>query len=274
MTKKKSSLPAESVRALVFVAGEFPMVHSYAELCAGRGYAVVIDASLRGSFQSSAQETQFKFASSAPANTSVGIDLTNMDIGRKKMNVTALDRVLPPTAPILTSSVTVTASEQATWIKGKHRLVGVGAFPTLTDRPVVEVAPTVSTPRETLDVVARFFKSLGKEVELVQDRIGMVLPRILCQLVNESMFAVMEDIASPSDIDTAMKLGLRHPHGPIEWGDRIGLPQVHSLLRALEQDLGEDRYRAAPLLTQLALNQASTTNDMHRLQHHQPKESQ
>jgi 3-hydroxybutyryl-CoA dehydrogenase len=82
--------------------------------------------------------------------------------------------------------------------------------------------------------------------------VGMVLPRILCQIINESIFAITDDIASPKDIDTAMKLGANYPDGPIEWADRIGIRQVCSVLVALQNDLHEDRYRVSPLLKQMA----------------------
>ena len=87
---------------------------------------------------------------------------------------------------------------------------------------------------------------------LVQDRVGMVLPRILCQIINEAAFALQEEVASPQDIDTAMKLGTNHPFGPIEWADRIGVGQVNAVLTALQNDLQEDRYRISPLLRHMA----------------------
>ena len=98
-------------------------------------------------------------------------------------------------------------------------------------------------------------KRIGKDVAVVQDRIGMVLPRILCMIVNESAFALTEQIATPEDIDAAMRLGTNYPLGPIEWGDKIGVGQVIAVLNALYDDLHEERYRVAPLLKQLATGQ-------------------
>ena len=80
----------------------------------------------------------------------------------------------------------------------------------------------------------------------------MVMPRILCSLVNEAFFAVMEGVASANDVDTAMKLGTNYPHGPVEWGNTIGLRNVVAILDALAADTGENRYRVAPLLRQMA----------------------
>ncbi|HLF19652.1 MAG TPA: 3-hydroxyacyl-CoA dehydrogenase family protein, partial [Bacteroidota bacterium] len=240
-----------SEKAQVYIIGESPMVEKYAELCARHGYGVV---AFLGPQQKSQQPLGhgIKKSEVVPKNCSLGIDLTNTDLEAKRKNLQRLDTALPATSVILSSSVTVSATEQSGWIRGKHRLVGFCALPTLTDRPFVEVAPTVSSPKETLEVVSRFFRSVGKDIEIVQDRVGMVMPRILCQLVNESMFALMENVASPQDIDTAMKLGANYPKGPIEWAEKIGINQVYAVLLALQCDLGEDRYRVAPLLRQLA----------------------
>ena len=71
-------------------------------------------------------------------------------------------------------------------------------------------------------------------------------------LVNEAMFALTEGVASPQDIDTAMKLGTNYPSGPVQWGNSIGLKHVLSVIDALYNDLHEERYRAAPLLRMLS----------------------
>lgn len=171
----------------------------------------------------------------------------------KRKNIEKLDRVLADTAPILSTSITITATEQASWISGKHRLVGIAALPTFIEKPLVEVAPTIYSPKETVEAVSRFFLAIGKNIEIVQDRIGMVLPRILCQVINEAAFAITEDIATPQDIDRALKLGAHFPLGPMEWAEQIGLKQVYAVLMALYADLQEERYRIAPLLKQMTI---------------------
>ncbi len=239
----------QSNKALIYIIGESPMVEEYAELCTSKGYEVLTRWN-----ETDNQTSKLKIAmrsSAIPSKTSLALELTNTDIDQKKKNLQKLDKALSPTSAVLSSSVTVTATEQSTWIKNRHRLVGIGILPTLSQRPLVEIAPTVYSPKETMEVVHRFFQSIGKEIEIVQDRVGMVLPRVLCQLINEAAFALQEDIASPQDIDTAMKLGTNYPFGPIEWADKIGVRQVYAVLSALENDLGEERYRASPLLKQV-----------------------
>ncbi len=240
-TKKKKTRQTSvggGARAKVYIIGESPMVEQFAEVCSRHGYGVIVDGT--------------KQSRSVPSDVSIALELTNIDLGRKRANLERLDKALPPTAAILSSSVTVTATEQSSWIKYRNRLVGISALPTLIQQPLVEVAPTVFSPKETLEVVQRFFQSIGKELAVVQDRVGLVLPRILCQVINEASFALQEEIASPQDLDTAMKLGTNYPLGPVEWADKIGLKQVVAVLSALERDLQEDRYRSSPLLKQIA----------------------
>jgi 3-hydroxybutyryl-CoA dehydrogenase len=243
----------KSEKALVYLVGEVPMVEQYAEICTAHGYDVCISWNESLTEKQSTFSTGTIISSTIPKNTSVAIELTNIDVLTKKKNLEKLAKALPETAPILSSSITITATEQSAWIAGKHRLVGIAALPTFIDKSLVEIAPTIYTPMETLEAVSRFFLSIGKEIEIVQDRVGMILPRILCQVINEAAFAITEDIAAPGDIDKALTLGMHFPLGPIEWAEKIGLDQVYAVLSALYTDLHEERYRVAPILKQMAL---------------------
>jgi 3-hydroxybutyryl-CoA dehydrogenase len=241
--------------ARIFITGESPMVEQYAELCIAHGYDVYISWNERLAQNPKFKSDGIKITNIIPANTSLVIELTNIDLLAKKKNIERFDKALAETAPILSSSITVTATEQSSWISGKHRLVGIAALPTLIQKPLVEIAPTIYSPKETLEVTMRFFQSIGKEIEIVQDRVGMVLPRMICRIINEAAFAITEDIATPQDIDTALKLGVNFPFGPFEWAEQIGLKQVYAVLTALHTDLQEERYRVTPLLKQMAITQ-------------------
>jgi 3-hydroxybutyryl-CoA dehydrogenase len=97
----------------------------------------------------------------------------------------------------------------------------------------------------------RFFAALGKHVAWVGDAPGLVLGRIVCQVINESAFALGEGVGTGRDIDTGMVLGLNHPRGPLEWADTIGLDRVLAVLEALCAEYREERYRPAPVLQAL-----------------------
>ncbi len=240
-------------RTTVYIVGDWPIVVEYVRLCSSHGYFVFYNCNeTPGGFAQFDSKLARKSAQ-IPHDAALALEFTNVDLHQKRRNLELLDQTLPPTTAIVSSSVTVSATEQSSWIKHKNRLLGCGALPTLADKPLVEIAPTVFSPKGTVEVVQRFFRSIGKEIELVQDRVGMVFPRIICQMINEAAFALQDETASPRDIDTAMKLGAHYPIGPIEWADRIGLQQVYAVLAALQGDLAEDRYRISPLLKQMAV---------------------
>jgi 3-hydroxybutyryl-CoA dehydrogenase len=127
------------------------------------------------------------------------------------------------------------------------------AFPSLEESRVVEIAAPPGTPGDRLSAAGRYFAGIGKHVECVlADAPGLVLGRILCQIVNEAHFAVGQGVASAEDVDTAMRLGFNWPRGPFEWTSAIGPERVVSVLDALHSELGEERYRVAPLLRRAA----------------------
>ena len=82
----------------------------------------------------------------------------------------------------------------------------------------------------------------------IGDCVGGVVGRMVCQVINESAFAVQEGVGSPEDVDAGMQLGMNHPRGPFAWLDAIGAPQVLRVLDGLHAFTGEERYRAAPWL--------------------------
>jgi 3-hydroxybutyryl-CoA dehydrogenase len=162
-----------------------------------------------------------------------------------------MDPELPESTLILTAALGHSAAEAAADIHARHRVVGFAALPPLQNGQAVELAATPWTEAAALDQAGEFFRSLGLEPMVVPDGPGLVFPRILCMIINEAAFALMEGVASAEDIDTAMKLGTNYPLGPLEWADRIGLDQVLGVLEGLQAEYGEDRYRPAPLLRQL-----------------------
>ena len=164
-----------------------------------------------------------------------------------------LDDIVPFQIPILSSSVTVTVAEQASWLKYPSRVIGIGAFPTLLESGTIELVRSPTTGNPTSMAAEQLIAALGKTSASVQDSVGLVMPRILCALVNEACFALMEGLAEPDDIDTAMKLGTNYPHGPLEWGRRVGPKHVFAVMKALHTFFEEDRYRCAPLLHMAAL---------------------
>ena len=129
--------------------------------------------------------------------------------------------------------------------------VGFHALPPFAESRLVELTRSAETRGRDAERAEAFFRSLGKHVEWVGDAPGLILGRVVCQLVNEAAFAVSEGIGSPADVDVAMRAGYNYPRGPLEWADLIEVDHVLSTLDALYEELKEERYRAAPLLRRM-----------------------
>ncbi|HMD56882.1 MAG TPA: 3-hydroxyacyl-CoA dehydrogenase NAD-binding domain-containing protein [Solirubrobacteraceae bacterium] len=129
--------------------------------------------------------------------------------------------------------------------------VGFHVLPPFETARLVELASGESSSPLVAARAERFFAALGRRVEWVGDAPGLVLGRIVCQLINEAAFALTEGVGDARDIDLGMVLGLSHPRGPLQWADEIGLEHVLAVLDGLCSEYREERYRAAPVLRRL-----------------------
>lgn len=123
--------------------------------------------------------------------------------------------------------------------------IGINALPTFINKPLAEVSVFNQLDINTL---TNTFNALNWEYKLVNDRVGMVTPRVICMIINEACYTVQEGTASVQDIDISMKLGTNYPFGPFEWSNKIGIKNVYETLEALYNDTHDERYKICPLL--------------------------
>ena len=136
--------------------------------------------------------------------------------------------------------------------RGEQGAVGFHVLPPLEDARLVELTRLPATQSFASEAAEDFFRRAGFLTEWVEDAPGLVLGRIVCQLVNEAAFAIGEGVGSAEDVDAGLTRGLSHPRGPVAWSEAIGLDHVLAVLDGLWEERHEERYRAAPLLRRAA----------------------
>jgi 3-hydroxybutyryl-CoA dehydrogenase len=185
--------------------------------------------------------------------TNIAIEATLGPRELKRAYWYELDESLPPQVPILALALGHGTTELGSWSDRPERVVGFGYVGTFADAPIVELARGLRTADSAIQRAVAILRGLGKEIAVVGDPPGQVLTRLLSCLVNEAAFALDEGIAAAGDIDTAVRLGLNYPRGPLAWGDLLGLDRVVATLEGLQAYYGEDRYRVAPYLRRMLL---------------------
>ncbi|HTH58288.1 MAG TPA: 3-hydroxyacyl-CoA dehydrogenase family protein [Cyclobacteriaceae bacterium] len=128
---------------------------------------------------------------------------------------------------------------------------GFCGLPTFLNREILEVTTLSERPAKILEKVCG---ELNTEYKIVEDKVGMITPRIIGMIINEAYFAIEGEVASRKDIDLAMKLGTNYPFGPFEWSEKIGVKNVYELLRAVRDETGDDRYQICSSLEKEALH--------------------
>jgi len=166
----------------------------------------------------------------------------------KKKIFGGLASVLKPDAILAsnTSSIPITRLGAATDRPG--RFIGMHFFNPVPMMKLVEVIKGLATDEATLAATTALAERMGKTVVPAADYPGFVVNRILCPMLNEAIFALMEGVGDVRAIDEGMKLGANHPMGPLELSDFVGLDTLYSVLKVLHEGLGDPKYRPCPLL--------------------------
>jgi 3-hydroxybutyryl-CoA dehydrogenase len=179
------------------------------------------------------------------------VEAATEDEALKRRILKDVDAVAGPGAIIAsnTSSISITALAAAT--SRADRFVGLHFFNPVPMMALVEVIRGLQTTDATVDAMIAFAKRLGKTPVVVKNSPGFVVNRLLCPMINEAVFVLQEGIASPQDVDEAMKLGCNHPIGPLALADMIGLDVMLAVMEVFARDFGDAKYRPAPLLREM-----------------------
>jgi len=153
--------------------------------------------------------------------------------------IAGLDSVLGVESVFFADAYTTDLERCARRMQHPERLIGYGVLGELQSQDVVEIVDSDQVADDALELAQELFATLGKGAVLVEDSPGLFLGRTIGSIVNEAMIAIAEDVASPDDIDVAMRLGANYPIGPVAWGREIGGARIARILQRVADAHGD-----------------------------------
>lgn len=162
---------------------------------------------------------------------------------------TLLDKICRPQTILASNTSSLSVTEIASVTYRARKILGMHFFNPVHKMKLLEVVRALETDDETIAACADVGRRMGKEVVVIRESPGFITSRINAMIGNEAFYMLQEGIASASDIDKALKLGLNHPMGPFELVDLVGLDTRLHILEYLHKSLGE-KFRPSPLLVQ------------------------
>ena len=156
--------------------------------------------------------------------------------------------VLKPEAIVATNSSSISITRLATATDRPGKFVGMHFMNPVPMMELVELIRGLATEEETFATVRKLVAELGKTVAVAEDFPAFMVNRILLPMINEAIYTLYEGVGSVESIDTAMRLGVHHPMGPLELADFIGLDTCLAVMQVLYEGLADSKYRPCPLL--------------------------
>ncbi len=159
-----------------------------------------------------------------------------------------LDAAVKPEALLASNTSSISITRIAAVTKRPSQVVGMHFFNPVPLMKLVEVIRAIQTADATYETVKTLAAKLNKTAVTAKDSPGFLVNRILMPLLLEAIFTLEQGLGSAEDIDTAAKLGLNHPMGPLELSDFIGLDTVLAIAEVFHREFGDSKYRAPVML--------------------------
>jgi len=162
-----------------------------------------------------------------------------------------LDTICRPATILASNTSSISITKLAATTQRPTQVIGMHFFNPVPIMQLIEIIRALQTDQATYDTIRDLSVKLGKTPVQVNDSPGFVSNRVLMPMLNEAMYTLMEGVASAADIDTAVKLGLNHPMGPLTLADYVGLDVCLDVLEVLHRELGDPKFRPCPLLRKM-----------------------
>jgi 3-hydroxybutyryl-CoA dehydrogenase len=190
-----------------------------------------------------------------PAETLAGLGTCDLVIESatekedvKRKILIDLCKSLKPETILATNTSSISITRLAAVTDRPERFIGIHFMNPVPVMELVELVRGIATGDETFEASKAFVANLGKTYAVAEDFPAFMVNRILLPMINEAIYTLYEGVGSVESIDTAMRLGARHPMGPLELADFIGLDTVLSVMQVLHEGLADSKYRPCPLL--------------------------
>lgn len=181
------------------------------------------------------------------------VEAVTEDSEIKKSLLSKVDKFAKQATLIVTNTSSINITDLSSAISQPERFAGMHFFNPAQIIRLVEVIPGKDTSQETIQAIVEISKRLGKEPVVIQkDTTGFVVNRVLMLALNEAATLVGEAIATPENVDKAVKLGLNWPMGPLALIDFIGVDTVVAISKVMEKDLGS-KYGPSQVLLDMQL---------------------
>lgn len=162
-----------------------------------------------------------------------------------------LDQICKPECILASNTSSISISKIAAATNRAERVIGMHFMNPVPLMELVEIINGESTSNETNAAVVEAAEGMGKIPLSTEDSPGFISNRILCPMLNEAILCLEEGIATKEAIDGIMKLGMRHPMGPLALADYIGLDTVLHIMDVLYDGFNTPKYKASSLLRQM-----------------------
>ena len=187
----------------------------------------------------------------APCDLVIEAAVENMEL--KKKLFAELDGILRPEAIIGSNTSSLCVTEMASATQRGDKVLGIHFFNPVPVMPLLELVCTILTSDETLAIAQEFGQSVGKTTVVAKDTPGFIVNRLLVPYLLDAVRIYEDGLATREDIDTAIKLGLNHPMGPLTLMDLVGLDTTLFITDAMFEEFKDPRYAAPPLLRRMVL---------------------
>ena len=173
----------------------------------------------------------------------------NMNL--KKKIFTELDKICPGHAVLATNTSCLSIIDIAILTTRPEKVLGLHFFNPVPIMKLLEIARTIATSDETLEIGKSFGKSLGKTVIVAKDTPGFIVNRILVPYLLNAIRMLEANVATREDIDNGITLGLNHAMGPLALSDLVGLDTLLFIANNLYAEYKEPQFAPPVLLSKM-----------------------